>query len=665
MIKKYTCTTLTLALALLVATADVSALTLGRVRGAALLGQSLDVSVPVQSDSEDELSVTCFTADVFYGDVRIEPGLVTVATQPSSAGKMATVRVFSAAKVDEPVVTIYLKSVCVQKTSRRYVLLADIASDTQAIPVQAVPLIAQPVILAPRQPQLPPVPLAPSSGEGRTEVAGKRIASRSTKSTVTAKPAPQTVPRGASSQSANERKPRLKLAPLDMSVERDLILRSTSELVYTPTEDLQKRVEALAIWRALNASAQDILRDEAKMQALEGDFKRLSDVTAKNSQTLQEVTGRLEQSEAQRYANPLVYALAVALMACLTGIALLWQRLRKAGAGNAPWWGGDAGLSAQHFEAKEKLADVQGVAPPASTPPPIAAPWAEPPVTLQQPKIEAAPAAAPPLTDSVDIDLELGESVFSAIGKSVAPSVPIAAGNPTQPAQITAVLADFQPSTLSALRAINTKEMLDVRQQADFFMALGQYEEAIRLLVTSIQDSEGSNPLLYLDVLKIFYTLSRKAEFDAYRAEFNRQFTGIVPFYAEFNASGNALDAYPDVCKKISELWPTAEAIEFIEHRLVRTPQESPDHGLDLEAFRDLLLLHAIARRIDSVAVSGLAPFSAARTAPAALGLAAPSQPEAGVDLDLSTGAGNLIDFDVSAYGLGQKDAPETEPPTH
>ena len=238
MIKKYTRTTLTLALALLVATADVSALTLGRVRGAALLGQSLEVSVPVQSDSEDELSVTCFAADVFYGDVRIESGLVTVATQPSSAGKMATVRVFSAAKVDEPVVTIYLKSVCVQKTSRRYVLLADIASDTQAIPVQAVPLIAQPVILAPRQPQLPPVPpvpLAPSSGEGRTEVAGKRIASRSTKSTVTAKPAPQTVPRGASSQSANERKPRLKLAPLDMSVERDLILRSTSELVYTPT----------------------------------------------------------------------------------------------------------------------------------------------------------------------------------------------------------------------------------------------------------------------------------------------------------------------------------------------------------------------------------------------------------------------------------------------
>jgi len=90
-----------------------------------------------------------------------------------------------------------------------------------------------------------------------------------------------------------------------------------------------------------------------------------------------------------------------------------------------------------------------------------------------------------------------------------------------------------------------------------------------------------------------------------------------------------------------------------------------------------------VARRMESFADSGLAPFSAARaftgvtqltggSPTATLSQAAltpfpvvPDPSQHGVDLDLSTGGGNMIDFDISDDGLGLQDAPETEPPNH
>jgi hypothetical protein len=221
--------------------------------------------------------------------------------------------------------------------------------------------------------------------------------------------------------------------------------------------------------------------------------------------------------------------------------------------------------------------------------------------------------------------------------------------------------------------------MLDVRQQAEFFMTLGQHAEAIRILESSIQTSEASNPLVYLDLLKVFHTLSRKTEFDRYRADFNIQFSGLCPEYAQFNLAGQGLDDYAAVCERIASLWPEQEAIDFIEHCLVRTVDASPDKGFDLEAFRDLLMLHGVARRMEDMVDSGLVPFSAPRSTHSELGaLNIPSvdtytstapvpivNPEPDllanqpVDIDLSVKNDNLIDFDVSSYTNG----PETVPP--
>jgi hypothetical protein len=116
-----------------------------------------------------------------------------------------------------------------------------------------------------------------------------------------------------------------------------------------------------------------------------------------------------------------------------------------------------------------------------------------------------------------------------------------------------------------------------------------------------------------LDLLSILHTLSRRVEFERYREEFNLQFTGRVLDYANFRSEGNGLDVYEDICQQIVVLWPSEYTVDYIEQCLVRTPEDDPEQGIDLEAFKDLLLLYGVLRRLDQADESYL-PFSASRT---------------------------------------------------
>lgn len=135
--------------ALLFAAFGSEALTLGRVRGAALIGQPLDMAVQVQMDAGDDRDVRCFEADVFHADTKQDPSLIRIALEETAQAQVVSVRIISSAIIDEPVVTLYLRTGCGQNTTRRYVLLADIASEIAA-PV--TPLITP----APTTPPPPP-----------------------------------------------------------------------------------------------------------------------------------------------------------------------------------------------------------------------------------------------------------------------------------------------------------------------------------------------------------------------------------------------------------------------------------------------------------------------------------------------------------------------------
>lgn len=650
-----------LAAMILCAALESSALTLGRARGAALLGQPFQVTVPVQLAPDEDGSALCFEADVFYGDIRQESSRVSVSPELNASGQPTAVRIVSRVPVDEPVVSVYVRTGCGVSTSRRYVLLADLASEVSPPVQSAVPGYAtRPAATAPATVTTPAAPnaqVASTGGAPASPAASKPARKAPVRSDA---PAPAPVAKAQGS------KPRLKLTPLDLSQDWEPALKSSSELIAPPVEDVQKRLAASALWKSLNLTPEEVLRDAARLQGLEQNVGKLSELSAQNQRQMQDLLGRLEKSESEKYANPLIYALAAALLALAGGMLWFWRKLRNAG--DAPWWSGqvDSVHTPMERDTKSEVS-ASGVALPDMSVP-AAVPAAQPLRTQGL----AVPLAAP-LAD-VDIDLHLDDLDPPA---PVVPAAPAPALD--RPSSRMMGLRDFSPSMSGSLRSINTQEVLDVRQQAEFFMTLGQYDEAISLLEHNIADHEESNPLVYLDLLKALHTLSRKEAFDRYREAFNALFTGQVPPYAQFNEPGQGLEAYPELCSHIASVWPSKAALDFIEKCLVRERGAAADVRFDLEAFRDLLLLHALVTRLSGEVSSAVAPFSAAKpaeplasaaaeTGPAPVEAALPTvdMPSAmDIDLDLSESVSapaqledNLIDFDASGLSLTPPLAP-------
>ena len=119
---------------LLVATGLSSfALTFGRVQGAAWIGQPLNLVVPVQVDPGQTAASLCAQADVFHADSKQDSNRVQVAVDPSAQPDTFSVRISSSTLVDEPVVTVYLRTGCDQKNTRRFVLLADFPTEGAAV----------------------------------------------------------------------------------------------------------------------------------------------------------------------------------------------------------------------------------------------------------------------------------------------------------------------------------------------------------------------------------------------------------------------------------------------------------------------------------------------------------------------------------------------------
>ena len=571
----------------------------------------------------------------------------------SASGQPTAVRIQARQPVDEPVVSVYLRSGCGVSTSRRYVLLADLVSEVTP-PAQTVP----PVVRAP----LAAVPVVPPAAGANTST----IASTSATASGAGKPAVsprKAAPRAEATLPASKvvsGKSRLKLTPLDLSQDWDPALKSSSELLAPPVDDVQKRLAAAALWKSLNLTPEEVLRDAARLQGLEQSVGKLTEQTAQNQRQMQDLLGRLEKSESEKYANPVFYGLLAALLALAGGMLWFWRRLRNAG--DTPWWSSQQDAAQPPVAGDTSPQGTSSVAAPPDLSLPAMVPAAQP---LRSPSVAMVPAA--PLAD-VDIDLHLDDldPPGGAAGPVPAPQVERASSRMMG-------LRDFSPSMSGSLRSINTQEVLDVRQQAEFFMTLGQYDEAISLLEHNITDHEESNPLVYLDLLKALHTLSRKEAFDRYRDEFNVLFTGQVPPYAQFNTPGQSLEAYPELCTHIASVWPSKAALDFIEKCLVRQPNAAADVRFDLEAFRDLLLLHALVTRLSGEVSNAVAPFSTARpaeppvaavsaeTGPAPVELALPAAelpPVMDIDLDLSDAQtpapvqDNLIDFDASGLSL-------------
>lgn len=685
-----------LALTMLLAASHSSALTLGRVRGAAVVGQSLDLSVQVQLGSDETANSLCLEADVFHADSRQDPNRVKIVVEPTQQASTVNARITSPASVDEPMVTIYVRAGCGQKISRRYVLLADFPSES-ATPVAptVVPFVAigstagavssgasvsapeapsaagsgsgagagdinksdpwslaaapvarptpapkpaprvrqteRPVgkppraakpVLAEKPKVLPPVPVAAAAPAPAALVAPAPVVP----TPVAAAPAAATAPVAAPAASAPP-KPAAPAVPVKTVVAAKPAVPAEagqSRLKLDPMVMLSERVASLE--SSTTAPAAEVSRDAQRVQSLEDSVKTLVALATKNEASLQDMRVRLQRAEADRFPVQWLYGLGFLILACLGAIAYLWSRLKArvvAPTAKDDWWSSpkpsDAVAPAapsvpaalrESFAAKEVDLPLQDAVVP---PPTQSAPRAK--VPLPGTGVESRFSGPSDLNDDaiseLDVSLvEMSESNFDQLmqsdkSHSALRRGPLSGQRPEQAS--TTKMQSLAP------RTINSDQLFDVRQQADFFVSLGQTDQAIQILEKQINDHGETSPLIYLDLLQIFHSLNLKTDYRQFREDFNLLFNGRVPEFSMFTDEGRGLQDYPHVLAHITALWSTRKALMVIEASIFRDPLDERSSPFDLGAFRDLLLLHAIAQSFtvrDDV-TSDLAPLRA------------------------------------------------------
>ena len=583
---------------ILVSTAACSvAASLGRLRGAAILGRPLDVAVDAQLGAGELPDALCATAEVFFGDTKISPARVRVVTEPAgtgSAGGGLLIRVRTTNPVDEPVVSVFVAEGCTQKTTRKYVMFADPLAETSPASPAAYPALSALAVTVPAPVGVQGLAVSPSSASSARASSAATAPAASVPPKVRkprgAKPADTDdlgvpapaaalrlpsarltgqAPTRQAQPSGKNGRARLKLDALDLSIERDPVLRSSTELLSIPSTDDAQRQASAALWQALNAQPQDVLKDSQRLKALERDVSTLVAQNRSTQQAVASLKGQLEKARNERYNNWLVYVLG--LLLALAVAVWMWRRTPAVDSerrGN-PWWG-----KSEVIDSGQDASDLRT------------------PVATNKGRVDAKSAALVPTDSSLDVDLEVDETLFDSLRH---PSLanPLPGVPPLDPRDQN----EFLPSLPGMPRPVNAEELFDVQQQADFFVTLGQFDQAIEVLRHHITDNVETSALAYLDLFDLYHRLQRTEDYELLRKDFNRVFNAQVPAMADYSTNDVGLDAYPSALSRIEALWPTPRVLEVIEESIFRKPDANAE-AFNLTAYRELLLLYSVAKEI-------------------------------------------------------------------
>ena len=607
---------LAIAAALCGLSSSVWALGFGRLNTSAVLGQSLNLAIPVRLEAGEDLNPACLAADVYFGDVKQLPETVQVRVegQPGIASDRV-LRVLSSTRVNEPVVTLYVIAGCQSKVTRKFVAFADPPSLVE--PPVALPALEAPVI--PRGGESAESPVDRSGAESGadmprsarvqltrpTDNGGATASGHRGKSTRHAAKArvsrdgdqlapsrsterPQAVApvavagldargehvarhgkstrsgsrKGQGAPAANAEVARLVLDPVENDMLITPALRLSAEL--SPVQDdagaagqavRERREAAAALWRSLNATPEQLAHDRQRLQELEARLTQLQAEGRAAQEQVKLLQVQVEQAQSQRSSSPLVFGLAglsVALAVVLGGLVV---RQRRAFRGE--WWN-----------------------------PPVDEPSAPPPAE--------PPRRAP---EFVPTGSGAGLSETPVASASLL-KTPAASSVPAEPAPApVAPVATPSVSTrpVPVLREVSVEELIDLEQQAEFFMVLGQDDAAIDLLEGHIESTEGCSPLPYLKLLEVYQRVGDRDAYERIRERFNARFNAHASAWDADLQQGHVLADYVGVVDRLQALWDTPErAMEVLQATLLRrAPDADP---FDLPAYRELLFLYSVAR---------------------------------------------------------------------
>ena len=584
-----------------VAASAVQAVGFGRVSNTTSLGQPLNFEAVVRLSADETLTPECVFAEVFSGDNKLVQPLVRVQLDSGADGGERKVRVRTSSVIDEPVVTVVLTLGCDgSKTTRKFVAFIDppavglAQSGAVGEPSAALSPTEAPATAAANGARPAADPGAASASPGAQAEPPLRVARpaarvvKRAKSTVvgTAQPRKTRSPAfGAQRPPTQQAGSRLQLeaaapirtakAPAPAPAPVTAPPAAAPAVVSPPLAAASAALAAPAASSVLVAEAPKVATEplvdplaseRARLKALEDSLTRVRDETMAAQKSLATLQLKVKEAESQRYANPLVYALAGVCALLALAVAGLWRRQVRAR--NEPkWWG--------------------TVAPGAAA--------------------VAASRLPEPEDDVPSQFAEVAEPVKPAARVIVAPE---AAKQVWADSRQTEPAPDLVPEPR---RDLSVEELIDLEQQAEFFVVLGQDDAAIDLLMGHVRSTGGISPLPYLKLLEIYRRRGDRSAYERIRERFNRRFNAYAPDWDADLQQGRSLEDYPATIARLEALWVMpSRVMETLEASLFR--RDETEEAFDLPAYRELLFLYAVARDFahkadDSSAVDLLLPM--------------------------------------------------------
>ena len=599
---------LTFGAALLMLSAPAAmAMSFGRTATATTLGQPLDFTAQLALDVDETVGRECVSARVTMGDNRVAADNVRVTLESAREPGVRSIRVTTRTAVDEPVVTVDLTVGCRSQMSRRFVAFVDppalrLASaeieqsrTPQRIDPQTTPLVEIVGGAAPTRTDA----AASDTGARRADALDSRRSARRTTpgrrfaaasaavdGGVRARPAAavrksarpdalaagEAPPARATPRLRLDAAPAFAAAPAARPGEVVPAQRSPADAQATTAHLRALDASLASAAAAVEAASAALASERARGQELEAGLARLRGESSAQQKTIGALQGRLRQAEGDRYLNGLVYTLAAAMLFFGLVAAAFWA-LRPRQRRRARW-----------FEAKanqHQRATAAGAAAPAPrsavpTPAPMVS---QPPSEWAESGHAILPVTAPATIGGLEVTTVLAPQSHYARMAEAGASANAAAAS---------VKRDAAPSM---------EELIDLEQQAEFYVVLGKDEAAIALLTAHLGAIGAASPLPFLQLLEIHQRRGDRSAYEALREDYHDHFDAFAPEWTADLHLGRSLEAYPQTIARLQALWPTPlHAMRTLDGLLFR--RDEGEESFDFPAYRELLCLYSIAREL-------------------------------------------------------------------
>jgi len=622
-------------------TTEALGLGVGRPVTQSALGQPLNLVFPIRLNAGETLGPDCVHAEVLAGDARLPANLVQLQLEGESEASVRAVRLQSVVQIDEPIVSINLSVGCPARFTRQFTAFIDPPSARAlAVPVEpdgpelptrnyspalraalataeAKPaaLLAQPAP-GPALPVLTPVP-APASAPKPSIRTARPVPAAAAGDVQLAEAAAPAPPRPAKKKTP-------KAAPKPSA---DVLAgaRSGSPPAKPSGPRLQlDPAEPVALAASQAASAPEpnaeLTAALARLQKLEENLGRLQQENRSTQDKLLALRSQLEEAQSQRYLNPLVLGLGLSVLGLAAAVFYLWRSRRsEREMRDSAWWN-----EVQNEQRESRLSQlgVEPAAEPGVKPVAVQAAQAAPAAAAIEPE-PAEPAEAlvdfvntmppyepEPVAKAADFERHTLNSALIEREERTMSLPNLALVEPAhEPLSIQLVDA-HEPTTVAGAidpaQPVTVEELIDLEQQVDFFLVLGQDEAAIELLQARI-DTGMASALPYLKLLEIHQRRADELAFADLTARFAARFQALPPTWGADLNDGRPLEAYERVLQRIQFGWNDSGASMALLQKLLSRGSEdaTQQQGFDLPAYRDLLLLYGVARDLSEHDVRG------------------------------------------------------------